>query len=69
MDVRFIAYAGYQLQEVGISIVVSPPGLEGKELGTKLIQGRDMTPSIRGSFDSEDNTRNVNTFPPPKLGQ
>lgn len=69
MDVRFIAWAGYQLEETGRSIVVSPPGLEGKELGTKQLAGRDMKPSIRGAFDSEDNTRNINTYPPPKLGQ
>lgn len=51
-----------------VHVPVYDPSIAGQELGTKTMSGDGIVPSIKGQFDTEDNTRTVNTFPPPKLG-
>jgi hypothetical protein len=59
MDIRYIAWAGYDLLGAAVSTGVSdPPGLESKELqSTKKVQAKEVTPSLRGRMAIQPSAR------------
>jgi len=59
MDIRYIAWAGYDLLGAVDSICTPlPPGLEGKELqSTKKVQAKEVKPSLRGRMAIQPSAR------------
>jgi len=70
-DIRFIAWAGYDLLgPVSTVGIVVPPDVEGRQHATTKMVVKEISPSIRGRFSSQVSTRVVHDdlrpFPGPR---
>ena len=62
MDIRYIAWAGYDLLGAVISTGVQGPGvpsLDAKVQGTKKVVAKEISPSMRGRMQIQNSPRIV----------
>jgi hypothetical protein len=70
MDVRYTAWAGYDLLGTVVATGTQmPPGMSGKTSGGKKIKAKEIAPSMRGAMSIQNTPRvvhdNYRPFPGP----